>query len=219
MLALFGDMKGLELFFASCAVFGTVLFVIRLVLMFVGGSPDDSDAAGAGDMDAAGMDAGDFDAGPDMDAGDMHSGDLHDSDLSFKALSLQGITAFFMMFGLVGWAVIRQGDYPAIVPIISGAVAGVLTVWVMKMLFQAAGRLQSSGTMNLANAVGTEGTVYLTIRPGSIGKVQICFQDRYAVLDAVTDDPDEIKTGDAVRVVRVSAGKLVVEKLVPKQND
>ncbi len=198
------EMSGLELFFACCAAFGGALFIIRLVMMFISGVGEE-------------MDSGDADAGGEgMDTGDMEAmdepGDYSDSDLSFKALSLQGITAFFMMFGLVGWAVLRQGDYPPLVPIASGTVAGVLTVWIMKKLFQAAGRLQSSGTMNLSNAVGCEGTVYLTVRPGQAGKVQIHFQNRLAVLEAVTEGTEEIKTGDAVRVVRVAAGKLVVQK-------
>ena len=203
MLALLENLNGLELLFAGCAVFGTVLFVIRLILMFSGMGGEDAHSADAGDMDG-----GDFD-GADMD----HTGEMHDSDLSFKLLSLQGITAFFMMFGLVGWAVIRQGQYPSLVPIAAGTVAGLLTVWVMKKIFQFATALQSSGTMNLQNAIGQEGTVYLTIRPGQSGKVQVSVQDRLSVLEAVTDGSEEIKTGESIRVVRVLAGKLVVEKL------
>lgn len=204
MLALLENLSGLELLFACCAVFGTVLFVIRLILMFSGMGGEDAHSADAGHMDG-----GDFDAG-DMD----HTGEMHDSDLSFKLLSLQGITAFFMMFGLVGWAVIRQGQYPALVPIAAGTVAGLLTVWVMKKIFQFATALQSSGTMNLKNAIGQEGTVYLTIRPGQSGKVQVSVQDRLSVLEAVSDGNEEIKTGESIRVVRATAGKLVVEKLI-----
>ena len=202
MLALLENLNGLELLFACCAAFGGVLFIIRLVLMFVGGV-DDAHSADTGDMDA-----GDFDSA-DMD----HTGDMHDSDLSFKLLSLQGITAFFMMFGLVGWAVIRQGQYPTLVPIIAGTIAGLLTVWVMKKIFQLATSLQSSGTMNLQNAIGQEGTVYLTIRPGQSGKVQVSVQNRLSVLEAVTEGNTDIKTGESIRVIRITAGKLVVEKL------
>ena len=210
MLALLENLNGLELLFAGCAVFGTVLFVIRLVLMFVGGV-DDAHSADTGDV--GDVDAGDFDGG-DFDSADMdHTGEMHDSDLSFKLLSLQGITAFFMMFGLVGWAVIRQGEYSPLVPMAAGTVAGLLTVWVMKKIFQFATGLQSSGTMNLKNAIGQEGSVYLTIRPGQSGKVQVSVQNRLSVLEAVTEGSEEIKTGESIRVVRIIAGKLVVEKL------
>jgi len=218
MLAFLDNLSGLELLFACCAVFGTVLFIIRLILMFSGMGGEGTHSADIGHIEAGGMEAGGMDAGG-MDAGGMdaanmdHSGEFHDSDISFKALSLQGITAFFMMFGLVGWAVVRQGKYNALVPIAAGTVAGLLTVWVMKKIFQFAGSLQSSGTMNLQNAVGQEGTVYLTIRPGKSGKVQVTVQDRLSVLEAITEGNEEIKTGQTIRVVRVAAGKLVVEKV------
>lgn len=210
MLAFFENLKGLELFFACCAVFGSVLFVIRLALMLIGGvdGVHSADTGDMGDMDAGHFDGGDYDSG-DMD----HTGDVHDSDLSFKLLSLQGITAFFMMFGLVGWAVMRQGQYHAPVLLIAGTVAGLLTVWVMKKIFHFATLMQSSGTMNLKNAIGQEGTVYLTIHPGDSGKVQVSVQGRLSVLEAVAEGNEEIKTGESIRVIGLSAERLVVEKL------
>ncbi|MEN8127596.1 MAG: NfeD family protein [Planctomycetota bacterium] len=206
MLAFLDEITGLELVFVICAAFGGSLFVLRLILMFMGAAdseaPDGMDVDG---IDVDGMDAAD---GFDADAGDVS-----DTDISFKLLSLQGITAFFMMFGLVGWAVIRQGDYPPLVPIASGTVAGLATIWVMKKIFQWATSLQSSGTMNLNNAIGQEGTVYLTIRPGEIGKVQVNVQNRLSVLNAITEGTEEIKTGADVRITKIKADKLVVEKL------
>jgi membrane protein implicated in regulation of membrane protease activity len=213
MLAFLQNLNGLELLFACCAVFGAVLFFIRLVLMFVGHAGD-----AGGDMDAGAMHdigGGDAGMGADVGADGGHDFSGHDSDLSFKTLSLQGITAFFMMFGLVGWAVVRQGNYAAWIPILCGTAAGLITVWVMKKIFQFATSLQSNGTLNLQNAVGQEGTVYLTVKPGKAGKVQITVQDRYSILEAVTEKEEELKTGQTVRVVKVIAGKLVVEKSKP----
>jgi membrane protein implicated in regulation of membrane protease activity len=202
MVSLIDELSGLELLFVICAAFGTILFVIRLVLMFIGGGGEE----GAADADAGGMDG--------ADGHDLGGHDLADSDLSFKALSLQGITAFFMMFGLVGWALVRQGNVPAALSILGGTIAGLATVWIMKKIFQAAGALQSSGTLDLQNAIGQEGLVYLTIHPGQIGKVQVVVQGRLSVLNAIAEDKtEEIKTGQRVWVVRVSADTLVVEKL------
>jgi len=196
-----GGMSGLELLFVTCAAFGTILFVVRLVLMFMGGGHESGT-----DGDAGGLEGADG-----HDLGSTH--DVADSDLSFKALSLQGITAFFMMFGLVGWALVRQGNVPALVSVAGGTIAGLITVWVMKKIFQMAGSLQSSGNIDLKNAVGQEGRVYLTLRPGQVGKVQITVQDRLSIFNATTEGNEEIKTGQTVRVVRVSADTLVVEKI------
>ena len=209
MLAFMESITGLELVFVICATFGGALFVVRLILMFMGAA--DSEAPDG--MDVDGMDVDGMDV-HDMDVHDIDSADgVHDADISFKLLSLQGITAFFMMFGLVGWAMIRQGDYPPLVPIASGTVGGLATIWVMKKIFQFATSLQSSGTMDLNNAIGQEGTVYLTIRPGDIGKVQVNVQNTLSVLNAITESTEEIKTGTDVRVVKIKADKLVVDKL------
>ena len=202
MVSLIDELSGLELLFVICAAFGTILFVVRLALMFIGGDGHE----GGVDADAGGMDG--------ADGHDFGHHDVADSDLSFKALSLQGITAFFMMFGLVGWALVRQGNVPAILSIAGGMLAGFSTVWIMKKIFQLAGSLQSSGTLDLQNAIGQEGLVYLTIHPGQIGKVQVVVQCRLSVLNAIAEDKtEEIKTGQRVWVVRVSADTLVVEKL------
>lgn len=209
MLLFIEQMSGLEMVFAGCAVFGTALFIMRMILMFVGHT---------GDSDVDGHDIA-HDIGHDMTAGDADAGhdfsghDVSETDVSFRLLSLQGITAFFMMFGLVGWGVLRSGDHHPLVPIECGAAAGLLTVWVMKKIFQYAGMLQSSGTLNLQNAVGQDGTVYLTIKAGQPGKVQVTVQQRLSVLEAVAEDGQEIKTGRPVRVVKVTAGRLVVKKL------
>lgn len=207
MLTFFKNLDGLELLFACCALFGTALFIIRIVIMFTGSGSESETGDHGGDFHMDGAD------GPDGAAGhEFTESHPADSDLSFKLLSLQGITAFFMMFGLVGWAVLRQGSYPPLVPLLSGTLAGLFTVWVMKRIFQAAGRLQSSGTLNLSNAVGQEGTVYLTIRPGQTGKVRISVQERLMVLDAAAADEEELKTGQTVCVTSVRAGKLIVKK-------
>lgn len=191
MLAFVAGMSGLELLFVTCAVFGTLLFVVRLIMAFLGGDHGD---------------------GGDAQTDAMGHHDFSDSNLSFKALSLHGITSFFMMFGLVGWALVRQGDLAPVWPIAGGTAAGLATVWVMKRIFQMAGRLQSSGTMDLQNAVGQVGTVYLAIHPGQTGKVQIAIQGRLSVLNAMADCQEEIPTGQTVRVARVNADRLVVEK-------
>ena len=99
MEATLTGMTGLDKLFLACAVFGGILLAIRMVLQFVGGGDGDVD----GDVDV-GMDV-DVDA--DMDVGD---GDVSiaDSGASFRLLTLQGLTGFFMMFGLVGLALSRQ---------------------------------------------------------------------------------------------------------------
>ncbi len=192
MLALFDDYVGMEWFFLLCALIGGTLFMIRLILQFVGGDSD---------MDVD----GDIDIDVDMDG---------DSDVSFRVLSLQGITSFCLMFGLVGLAMMRQSGQNAIWALVAATVAGSATFWLMKWIFNKAQVLQSSGNIKMKNAIGKEGDVYLTIHPHGTGKARVSIQNHLKVWDATTDSNQEIKTGERVRVTGVVSGNvLVVEKI------
>lgn len=206
MLAALSEMTGLERIFASCALVGGVIFVFRLVMQFMGA---DFDADGADGLDGVdGLDGADADFDSDFDA------EIGDTDYSFKLISLQGLSAFFLMFGLVGWAMLRQSGFTPTHSVFGGAAAGLGTVWVMKKVFEMAMKLQSSGNIKVKNAIGQEGTIYLTIKPGKTGKVRVTVQNHLKIFNATSDSEDEIKTGDRVRVVRIVSGNvLVVEKI------
>ena len=70
-------------------------------------------------------------------------------------------------------------------------------------------RLQSSGTVSLFAAVGSEGSVYLTVGKDG-GRVQINFANRLREFEAVSPMARRIPTGTAIRVQSVAANTLVV---------
>jgi membrane protein implicated in regulation of membrane protease activity len=72
------------------------------------------------------------------------------------------------------------------------------------------GKLQSEGTLDVWNALGKEGTVYLTIPPTGKGIVQINVQDTLRELSAVSKDKTEIKTGERIVVVDIVGGSTLV---------
>ena len=136
--------------------------------------------------------------GGGVDHGDIHTdfgsdihtdlgGDLHgdfdphvepdhaDTYASFKFLSLQGLTAFFMMFGLVGLALLKA-EFAVILTIFGGAIAGLFTVWIISIIFAQMRHLQSEGTLDIQNAIGEVGSVYLTIPANGPGQVQLSVQ-------------------------------------------
>jgi len=75
--------------------------------------------------------------------------------------------------------------------------AGLLAVWLISWVFTLFGRLQHSGTMDLRNAIGKNGRVYLTIPKGGTGKVEVEVQGGLNVLDAVSEDGAEDQVGPA----------------------
>lgn len=190
-------MTGVDTVFAGCAILGAALFVLRLALFFMGHHAD-ADA----DLDY------DFDADAGADAA------VHDSEASFRLLSFQGVTAFFMMFGLVGLSLRKEAMQSEVVAILGGLVVGAFAFWLMGKIMVFMRSLQSSGTVRMASAIGQEGTVYLTIPAGGVGKVQVVVQGRLMVFNAVTDGGKKLQTGDRVTVKEVAPDNmLVVNKL------
>lgn len=186
----------IEVIYWASTIIGGTLFILRLGMMLLGGD--------------LGSDGGDV----PVDAGDLDiSGDHADADISFKLLSVQGLTSFFMMFGLVGLALLRA-DLHVLLTILGGAVAGLVTVAVTGLIFSQMKRLQTEGTINIQTTVGSEGTVYLTIPRNGTGQVQVIAQGSLKIFDAVSSNKNQIATGEKVRVTGVASGNtLIVEKL------
>jgi len=118
-----------------------------------------------------------------------------------------------MMFGLVGIALYRQSQMGVVTSIVGAVVAGLASVWFIGKIFQGAARLQSSGTLHIADAVGCTGTVYLTIPERGTGRVTLNFKNHLREFDAREKNGAEVPTGTPVRVVQVNATVLVVESI------
>jgi membrane protein implicated in regulation of membrane protease activity len=141
---------------------------------------------------------------------DHHGGDVHvDSDAGFQALTIQGISAFFTMFGVVGY-MLHHNAIVGLALSLAGAVgAGVFSMWLIHRVFRAMLKLQSSGTVSLFAAVGSEGAVYLTVGKDG-GRVQINFANRLREFEAISADGSTLPTGTPIRVQSVTANMLVV---------
>lgn len=185
----------LDALFLFSAGVGGATVVLRMLLMLFG-IGDDHSFGGAHDI------------GPG-DTDDSHS----DLDAGTRLITIQGVAAFMMMFGLVGLALTREVELAPIVAVPIALAAGFLSMWVLARVFEAMLRLQSTGTLDLKQAIGREGVVYLTIRPDAGGQVQVDVQGRLGVYDAQLQSGSELATGRAIRVVGVRGGTLVVEAL------
>lgn len=188
------DLNWIEIIYLGSALVGGTLFILRTILMFMGIDGDGADA--------------------DLDAGDL--GDTHHGaamSLSFNLLSLQGLTAFFTMFGLVGLTLSRAGVH-VLLTILGGTAAGLFTVFLISLLFSQAGRFQSEGTLKIVNAVGANGSVYLRIPAGGSGQVQVPVQGGMRILDAIAAGDVDLPTGTKIRVTGIAdSSTLIVEKI------
>lgn len=174
------------------AIIATVVMVIFILLMFIGG-------------DADGID-GDIDAEIDGDIG-----------IDFQFLSFKNLSGFFAIFGWTGIASIDAGMGKAATIGIS-TICGLLMMFAMAALFYYLGKLQSSGTLNLKNALNAIGEVYLTIgaNRAAIGKVSITVQGTLRELDALTDEGADLVMGNVVRVKEVTDNGILIVELLNK---
>jgi hypothetical protein len=169
------------------AVAGCTLLVLQVLLQVFGL------------LDGGGFD----DAGHAHDGGHAHASDQGHGNWFFGLLSLKALCAFAGIFGLTGLAML-QTDFGPWLRVSIAAEAGIVAMVVVAFLMRGLAKLSVSGTIDLRNAVGRSGSVYLRI-PGAgtgAGKVTVEVQGRSVELDAVTDG-GEIPTGARVEVVEV----------------
>lgn len=198
---------GTERAFWCFAVFGTVFFFLRVLMMVLGGF-------GAGDLDDGDVDVDLHDHAP----GAHHSDSLTSSDVAFKIFSLHSITGFFMMFGWVGLACYKQYGLGVGASMGGAFVAGLFTMYVTAMMYKMMLGLASPGAMfNIEDMVGKDVTVYLKISADGVGKVQFSDKGLSRTIEAVSEEKKDIESFDTVRVVRVVSPRRVMVSAQAKE--
>lgn len=178
---------------ALIAIPSTLILIVQTVMVLIG--------------------LGDGGDGGDVDADDVLDGDTDDGGLGL--FSVRGIVAMLCIMGWSGVALLET-SLPKAISILIAFVLGVATLVGMALLMKAVYRLQSSGNIDLGNAIGKVGQVYIPIPAGgkSSGKVNITVQERLTECDAITVSDTVLETGSYVRVTAVGeGGVLVVEPL------
>ena len=231
MVEWWNSLATLQQVFYYISVPFTVVLLIQAVMTIIGLGSSGADADSDGGLDAdtdADFDADadmDFDADIDADADlDADAGLDADTDIDvedfdhgvmygFKFFTARGIVAFFCIFGWTGAALYHIG-MQAVWIVLLAAAAGSLAMLVIGLIFYAVKRLQSSGNINYANAVGKTASVYIPIPPlrSGTGKVMVTIQERLVEAEAVTDEKKKIPTGEAVKIAGNIGTTLIVKK-------
>lgn len=179
-----------NVFLLSAAIGGTLLIAQFLLLLFGVGADTDVDTEGGGD----------------------HGGGGHDQSAFLKLFSLQTVSTFATFFGLVGLGTAHLGWSPLAVATAACA-AGVAALWFVGRLMQGLHKLQSDGNVDLRNAVGRSGSVYLRIPAAGEGHGRVLMEVQGRTVECRAQSrAAAIPTGASVRTVEVSDdGVLIVE--------
>lgn len=179
--------------FALVGIAATVVLLIQTVMLLFGFGDD-----GDGDVD-------------DADIGDAGDG--------LVIFSIKGIVAMLCVLGWTGVIFLGTGMNHALA-IFLAFLCGIAALVGMAFVMRAVSKLQSSGNIDVGNAIGKVGQVYIPIKPNGsgMGKVNITVQGTFSEFSAITMSNETLTTGTYVRVVAVDeAGTLLVEPISKKE--
>lgn len=189
-------MLSLHTIYVAAALGGSLLMIVQVVLALIGGG-------------------GDADVTPDTH--DFHTEAVdaaHDGAHGAGGLSFRTVVAFIAFFGVGGWAASNAG-LPSWGSVLIALGSGSVAFWIVGLIMTQLSRLRSEGNLDIRNALGVEGRVYLTVpaeRTGT-GTVTVPIQARTMQYKAITRGR-ELKTGSLCKVVAVaSSDTLEVEGL------
>ncbi len=170
------------------AIPATLVFVIQLVMSFIGG---------------------DFDDHVDIDTHDDFGG----HETGFHLITFKNLIGFFTVFGWSGIACVK-GEIGVGFAIFISIICGLIMMALMAGLYVLLSRMTQSGTLVMESAIGKTGQVYLTIpaKKNGEGKVQIKVQGALRTLDAMSSDLEDIKTGSLVEVIEIASDNILIVK-------
>lgn len=243
MAAWWDTLTALEHALLYVAVPATLVLLIQTILLFLGGmlgGDADADAGADGEVLDAGADGLDLDGDgiPDLDLDgdgipdlDLDGDGIPDADLDGNGIpdtldeagqsaaaglhvfTLRGIVAFLTLFGWGSLWLCQVGLHP-LLALFLGIQMGVLGMVGIALLVREAVKLQYDGTLDIRNAVGLRGTVYLTVPAGrnGTGKVNVLVQEQLREFEALTDSAGPIPTGAGILVTGLAGPDTLVVK-------
>lgn len=201
----------LEQIFYYCAIPATLILVIQTLLTILGIGNTDVDIDFDGNVDT---DVTMFDSLSSLESVESNNIDFIESASNLKFFSIRGIVAFFTLFGWVG-AILANNKLNVFLVFLIAIVCGFIGMFFIAFMFYSISKMQRKGNINIKNAVGKIGQVYIPIPANKKGKgkIQITIQERYTEIDAMTNNNQILSTGTMVVVVDViDINTLLVEK-------
>ena len=131
---------------------------------------------------------------------------------------VRGVVAFLTLFGWSGLWLSQLGLHPLLAAFLAIQI-GVIGMVGVALILRSALRLQYDGTLDLRNAVGLAGTVYLTVpaRRGGCGKVNVLVQEQLREFEAVTEEAEPIPTGEKVLVTGLAGEDTLLVSRAPAE--
>jgi hypothetical protein len=175
--------------FWICAVIGTTLFILRMLMAFAGGA----------------FSVDDFDMPEDIHADGMSTEtDAHNSILSFKILTLHSLSGFLMLFGWAGLACRTEFELSYSLSLLIAMVSGICMMVLTALIMKGAHRLEAPGTLfSIEKTVGLIGITYQQIPAYGQGKVLVTVDSITRELLAQSHNQKDILSFTRIKIVGI----------------
>ena len=135
-----------------------------------------------------------------------------DTDCSFNFISVQSVIAFFMGFGWMGYAALKQFDLSQWVSFGIAFAVGVVFMFLTAYLMFLVKKLEKRVSKDKSTAVGQLGKAYTSFAPKATGQVEVEINGQLTVVNAINDTDEQINSFDVIKVTRVVDDILYIEK-------
>ena len=174
----------LELMYLICGVIATAIFVLKVAIPFDSGTEISSDFT-----------------------------DVSDFDSSFNLFTFEGICAFFMSAGWMGWFSKAFLHFNTKLSIITAIVVGAMAIIFYTWLISKVKKLEHVPNANVKELVNKTGKAYMKFAPNGQAKIEIEFNSKLEILDARNNSDVEIQSFEPIKVVKVENDIIYVEKI------
>ena len=172
--------------FYYIALFSTILFVLKMILFaFTGG-----DAEVFSDFNT------EFEA-----------------ETSFNFLSIQSILAFLMGFGWIGLAVLNQWKLPTAIAVSSGAIFGLILMFLSSYLMLAIKKLNKNIRKDYKACIGKEAKTYTAFKAQGEGQIEVVINGKLSVEKAKNISDNEIDAFTQITITDYKDNTFYIEKI------
>ncbi len=166
-----------------CAIIGTIVFIIKTSLPLDTGAEVNSDFVS-----------------------------VTDTDGSFHIFTIESIAAFFMTGGWLGWAAFAHLHYELKISLLISILSGILGMLFFSWLITQFKKLEHVPAVSLDELKDREGKAYTKFSSKGQGKIQIEFNSKLDIVDAVNYSEEEINTFDRIKVIKVENSVVYIVK-------
>lgn len=151
-----------------------------------------------------------MDSGTEIDT-DFTS--ITDTDASFHLMTIESISAFFMCTGWTGWVSFSILHYELKVAVIISIITGICGMVLFAWLLSLTKKMEQINTYDLNSLVDKTGKAYMHFEPKGNGKIQIEFNSKLDIIDAVSLSDDRIEAFSQIKVIKVENDVVYINKI------